>query len=101
MSTATPVLPASLPQMLTMEQVCEFLGVTKTTAYALTSSGRLPSYRIGIKGGAIRVRLSDLEAYLESTRTGTAQPKPPTAPLKLQRLEPGRKRRRKKVGAGA
>jgi len=56
--------------LLTVPEVAERLRLSKSSAYALVDSGKLRSYHVGPNGGAIRVKLEDLTAYLESVGTG-------------------------------
>lgn len=51
--------------LLTVQQVAELLNVSPATAYRLTESAQLPSFRIR---RAIRVRRSDVETYLKKQR---------------------------------
>jgi len=51
--------------LLKAEEVARILGVSKTQAYRLMAS-ELPCIRFG--GNTVRVRLSDLEAYLAAHR---------------------------------
>lgn len=50
---------------LTVRQVADWLNVAPATAYRLTESGQLPSFRIR---RAVRVRRVDVEAYLTKQR---------------------------------
>jgi excisionase family DNA binding protein len=56
----------SQPDLLTVVQVQEMLQVSRSFAYALLSSGELPSYRVG--GKLRRVRRRDVEAWLEENK---------------------------------
>lgn len=56
--------------MLTVKQVAEQLQMSPTSVYDLIARGRLAVLRLGPRGGAIRVRSEDLEAYLSSCRSG-------------------------------
>lgn len=56
--------------MLTVKQVAEQLQMSPTSVYDLIARGRLVVLRLGPRGGAIRVRGEDLEAYLSSCRSG-------------------------------
>lgn len=49
-------------RLLKMKEVAEMLGVSLSYAYLLTKRGELPVVRIG---NAIRVRVGDLERYLQ------------------------------------
>ena len=66
--------------MLTVKKVAEMLGVSSALVYALAADGRLPSYRIGLRRGALRFTLEDVESYLKSCRTSVARM--PRTPLK-------------------
>jgi excisionase family DNA binding protein len=51
-------------RLLTVRKAAPELGIGLTTCYRLCSTGELPVRRIG---GSRRVRLHDLEAYIESS----------------------------------
>jgi excisionase family DNA binding protein len=53
-----------------VREVAAELGLRPTTVYDLIASGRLVCYRFGPRGGRIRVRPADVEAYAESCRVG-------------------------------
>jgi excisionase family DNA binding protein len=48
---------------LTVADAATYLGVASSTVYGWTQSGVLPSYKIE---GAVRIRISDLEEWLET-----------------------------------
>ena len=52
----------SLPDLLTIAQVCEYLGVSKPTLYDLLRDG-LPALKFGRR---VRIRKADLIAFLEA-----------------------------------
>lgn len=52
-------------ELLTVEQVQEFLKVGRTFAYSIVRSGELPSYRVG---RLLRIRRQDVERWLEKKR---------------------------------
>jgi excisionase family DNA binding protein len=54
-------------RLLTVREVKERLGVSLASVYAMIKRGKLVAIRIGCNSGAIRVRESDLMAYLESS----------------------------------
>lgn len=54
-----------LPALLSVEEVCEYLGLGKTTVYEMTRTGELPSMKIR---GRIRISSLDLREYLEQHR---------------------------------
>ena len=53
--------------MLSAAQVAELLGLSARSVYDIPES-RLPRYRVGAQGGAIRYELADVEAYKASCR---------------------------------
>ncbi len=55
--------PAS--QLLSIEEVCQTLGMGKSWTYRRIKSGEIPSVKLG---RSIKVRRQDLEEYLESRR---------------------------------
>ena len=57
-----------LEQLLTIEDLARFLGVTTTAAYSLRHRGLLPP---AVKwGNTIRFRREDLDAWLDEQREG-------------------------------
>lgn len=56
-------------RLLRVREVQERLRVSRACVYALIDSGQLPSVRIGIGRGTIRVDLNDLEAFVAARRT--------------------------------
>jgi excisionase family DNA binding protein len=55
--------PAMSPRCLSYESVASALDVSVRTVRRLVSGGDLPSVRVG---GSVRVRVSDLDSYVES-----------------------------------
>jgi excisionase family DNA binding protein len=53
---------------LTVKAAAERLGVSASLVYALVASGQLPSYRVGVGRGTIRID----EAALEAVKKGPA-----------------------------
>ena len=53
------------PELLSMAQVCEALGMGKSWTYRRVKSGEIPSVKLG---RSIKVRQEDLEEYLQSRR---------------------------------
>lgn len=51
--------------LLTVQQLAKWLNISLATAYRLTESAQIPSFRIR---KAIRVRKTDVEAYLAKQR---------------------------------
>ncbi|MCA9196653.1 MAG: helix-turn-helix domain-containing protein [Planctomycetales bacterium] len=64
--------------MLSVKQTSELLSVSVATVYSLVHRGKLPSHRIGVGRGVIRIRLVDIEAYLESCKTDVLQHRKPS-----------------------
>ncbi|MGI6220310.1 MAG: substrate-binding domain-containing protein [Coriobacteriales bacterium] len=58
---------------LTAEDVAEILHVGRNAVYDLAKSGELGSYRIGRR---LRFTYSDVQAYIEHTKTGRAESSP-------------------------
>lgn len=54
-----------LPERLTVPQVCEELGVSRSTFYEWRAKGRAPRC-IKLPNGDLRVRRAELERWLES-----------------------------------
>jgi excisionase family DNA binding protein len=54
---------------LSVEEVCQMLGVRKPTIYRFIHSGELPSYRIGRRRLIRREALSDFQKRLETKHT--------------------------------
>ena len=55
--------------LLTIEEVAEFLRVSKTSVYRLVERRELPFCRVG---RSLRFSRKDLRAYLEARRVGSA-----------------------------
>lgn len=55
----------SLPPVLTVSEVAEYLRVTTKTVYALVKQGRLQSFRVG---RAMRFHRADVEAFIEESK---------------------------------
>jgi len=61
-----------MKRLLTVSQVADFLGVSEEIIYALVRKGELPSVTTG---STIRIKESDLEAYLDRpTHVGEDKP---------------------------
>jgi excisionase family DNA binding protein len=50
------------PDLMTVEQVADYLQLNKLTVYKYIRDGRLPAARLG---KAYRIRLADVDAFLE------------------------------------
>jgi excisionase family DNA binding protein len=58
-------------RLLTAREVGEFLGLKPATVLDWHEAGRIPSFRLGgRKGGPVRFRLSEIEAWLDDGRCG-------------------------------
>lgn len=53
---------------LTVLQVAERWGVSRSIVYALVNGGQLPSVRVGLGRGTIRILEQDADAYIRSAR---------------------------------
>ena len=74
--------------MLTVKETAQRLNVSIATVYALVAANKLRCHRIGIGRGVIRVDPTDIDDFLESTRSeGTVQDAPaPQRPLRHLKL---------------
>ncbi|GAA5011843.1 helix-turn-helix domain-containing protein [Kitasatospora paranensis] len=72
MSTA-PLSPSQLlaelagygsDEPLRVKQVAAALGISPETAYRVVRAGRIPSYRVGVGSGTIRIPREGFRAYL-------------------------------------
>lgn len=70
--------------LLTVKELAEQLRISVATAYVLLKQGRIASFRIGGRRGAIRVRPSDLEAYLQSTLQQVRQTDQMQKPVRIR-----------------
>ncbi|MBB1435722.1 helix-turn-helix domain-containing protein [Pseudoalteromonas sp. SG43-6] len=52
-------------QILTLQEVAEYLKLTEKTAYRLAAEGKLPGFKVG---GAWRFKREDLEAWIEAQK---------------------------------
>ena len=68
------------PVWLGTQDAARQLGITARTLYRLINEGAIPAYKLG---RVLRLRLSDVEAFLESARV---------KPGDLEHLYPERKR---------
>jgi excisionase family DNA binding protein len=57
--------------LLRITEVARLLACSIATVYALIDRRELPAVRIGAGGGGVRVKLQDLEHFIESRRTVT------------------------------
>ncbi len=77
--------------LLTVGQVSDRLGVSRTVVYSALLSGALCGYRVGRSGkrGSWRVSEADLDAWVRGMRAGPEPPPkpPPPTPLKHVRVK--------------
>ena len=75
--------------LVTVSELANRLRVSLATAYELISSGKIVSFRVGPRRGAIRIREADVESYLSNCQyVATEQPQTaPRATLKHIRLK--------------
>ena len=67
-------------QLMTVKDAAARLGVTPAAVYALCREGKLAHYRLGLKGGVVKILPADLEAYVQACRVdaGSRRGKPET-----------------------
>lgn len=53
-------------QILTLQEVAEYLKLAEKTAYRLAAEGKLPGFKVG---GAWRFKRDDLEAWIEEQKS--------------------------------
>lgn len=58
-------IDGSKDKMMTVEELAEFLSISRYTVYNWTSTRSLPFYKLG---GAVRFRRKDIEAWLEGQK---------------------------------
>lgn len=54
--------------LLSAQQAGELLGLSVDGVYRLCRAGKLTHYRLGMRGGSLKVKASDVAAYVESCR---------------------------------
>ena len=57
-------------ELLTVRDAADLLNVSVSLVYLLVDTRKLASHRIGARRGTIRIRREDLQAYLQSCRSG-------------------------------
>lgn len=70
----------------TVKGAAEQLNVSPNTIYALVSNGKLTCNRIGLGRGAIRIAQQDLEAFVQSSKTGS-QMEPAQRPGRMKHIK--------------
>jgi excisionase family DNA binding protein len=66
-------------QLLTVAEVAGLLRISKSLVYGLVESGRLPASRLGKGRGAIRIKSTDVEVFVDESRVQSgeaARPRP-------------------------
>jgi excisionase family DNA binding protein len=62
---------------LSVRQAADALGASVAAVYEAVGRGEIVHYRFGANRGSIRIKPSDLEAYVESRRVGPkVKPRP-------------------------
>jgi excisionase family DNA binding protein len=86
------------PKWLTVADVAKLLDLAPKTVYIMASPGctearRIPSHRLGPRGGKLRFLKSDVDAYIKTTRTAPASASyGPLKHLQPRIVGPGRRR---------
>jgi excisionase family DNA binding protein len=77
-------------RLLTAKEAAEHVGLTADAIYQLSRAGKIAHYRLGVKGGSIKFRAADLDAYMEGCRVeaGIRRGKRPDSPLKHVQAQP-------------
>ena len=52
-------------KMLSVKEVLDLLGVSRTTLYNLTKKGEIPSYQIG---GSVKYKQSEIDDYIKRSK---------------------------------
>lgn len=68
-------------KLLTVKEVAEFLRLSRSETYKLIQSKALPHYRVGPGRGAIRVKETDIQEFLEVRRLGPRKTPAPRLPI--------------------
>ena len=56
-------------EILTLQEVAEYLKLAEKTAYRLAAEGKLPGFKVG---GSWRFKESDIEKWIEDKKKGNA-----------------------------
>ena len=59
----------SIPNLMTVAEAAEYLGVSETTMHRHTDNRQITHYRIGIARGTIRFAKNDLNDFLRQRET--------------------------------
>jgi len=72
--------------LLDIKQAAEVLSISTSLVYQLVESGQLRAFRVGTGRGILRIRIEDIQAYLDDCQIETAE-EPMRAPRpKLKHL---------------
>jgi excisionase family DNA binding protein len=67
-------------RLLNARELADLLGLSAGTILDWHEAGRIPSFRLGGgKGGPVRFRLTEIEAWLEAGRCGPSVARQPEA----------------------
>jgi excisionase family DNA binding protein len=66
--------------MMSVKGAAEYLGLGRSAIYELVAAKKLACYRMGPKGGRLKFKAADLDAYTERQREGP-KTKEPAKPL--------------------
>lgn len=72
--------------LMSVKEAASIMGITPPAVYDLCRSGRLAHYRMGTKGGCIKISASDLEAYVAACRVEAGARHEQPEPLRHVRL---------------
>jgi excisionase family DNA binding protein len=64
-----------IDEFMDARQAAEQLGLTRDEVYRLVRSKLLRHHKIGARGGLLRFRKSDLQAYLDGTAINAVAPR--------------------------
>ncbi len=67
----------SKERLLTVKELASYLGLSLPETYKLLQSNAITHYRVGVGRGAIRIRESDVDLFLEKRKQGPAVLIPP------------------------
>lgn len=67
----------SKERLLTVKELAGYLGLSLPETYKLLQSNAITHYRVGAGRGAIRIRESDVESFLEKRKQGRTVVIPP------------------------
>ena len=71
--------------LLSVRQVAARLTISETSVRDLCIAGKLVSFRVGARGGRIRVDADSVERYLDSVKIQASDDLPPEPPRRRRR----------------